>query len=293
MDLIKLKYFIAAAELLNFSKAAEACNITQTAIGKYINKLENEIGCSLFYRTNKGVSLTEAGEKFYLGVKEITEQYENLLKQIENETDKLLRIGIAGDYLPVNFLRKYKAMNRDISLEVEFKDKDQLINMLERESIDAMIIPDVTMLSENTIGIEKVEIGAAHDVLCCSQERVIKYGSVGKVIENLPLITKAVESEYHEYCRDNLKSIYNSTFSDVRVVDTVSNQTTLIALGQGFAIMPKEEMTAIEDMYMEGLGERFTEILLLVYMSKNKNQSLRDLLKFVSKSNSDGESLFE
>ncbi|MBF1356049.1 MAG: LysR family transcriptional regulator [Mogibacterium diversum] len=237
--------------------------------------------------------MTEAGEKFYLGVKEITEQYENLLKQIENETDKLLRIGIAGDYLPVNFLRKYKAMNRDISLEVEFKDKDQLINMLERESIDAMIIPDVTMLSENTIGIEKVEIGAAHDVLCCSQESVIKYGSVGKVIENLPLITKAVESEYHEYCRDNLKSIYNSTFSDVRVVDTVSNQTTLIALGQGFAIMPKEEMTAIEDMYMEGLGERFTEILLLVYMSKNKNQSLRDLLKFVSKSNSDGESLFE
>ena len=293
MDLIKLKYFIAAAELLNFSKAAEACNITQTAIGKYINKLENEIGCSLFYRTNKGVSLTEAGEKFYLGVKEITEQYENLLKQIENETDKLLRIGIAGDYLPINFLRKYKAMNRDISLEVEFKDKDQLINMLERGSIDAMIIPDVTMLSENTVGIEKVEIGAAHDVICCSQVSVIKYGSVGKVIENLPLITKAVESEYHEYCRDNLKSIYNSTFSDVRVVDTVSNQTTLIALGQGFAIMPKEEMTAIEDMYMEGLGERFTEILLLVYMSKNKNQSLRDLLKFVSKSNSDGESLFE
>lgn len=293
MDLIKLKYFIAAAELLNFSKAAEACNITQTAIGKYINKLENEIGCSLFYRTNKGVSLTEAGEKFYVGVKEITEQYEDLLKQIENETDKLLRIGIAGDYLPINFLRKYKAMNRDISLEVEFKDKDQLINMLERGSIDAMIIPDVTMLSENTVGIEKVEIGAAHDVICCSQESAIKYGSVGKVIENLPLITKAVESEYHEYCRDNLKSIYNSTFSDVRVVDTVSNQTTLIALGQGFAIMPKEEMTAIEDMYMEGLGERFTEILLLVYMSKNKNQSLRDLLKFVSKSNSDGESLFE
>ena len=292
MDLIKLKYFIAAAELLNFSKAAEACNITQTAIGKYINKLENEIGCSLFYRTNKGVSLTEAGEKFYLGVKEITEQYENLLKQIENETDKLLRIGIAGDYLPINFLRKYKAMNRDISLEVEFKDKDQLINMLERGSIDAMIIPDVTMLSENTVGIEKVEIGAAHDVICCSQESVIKYVSVGKVIENLPLITKAVESEYHECCRDNLKSIYNSTFSDVRVVDTVSNQTALIALGQGFAIMPKEEMTPIEDMYMEGLGERFTEILLLVYMSKNKNQSLRDLLKFVSKSNRDGESLF-
>lgn len=293
MDLIKLKYFIAAAELLNFSKAAEACNITQTAIGKYINKLENEIGCSLFYRTNKGVSLTEAGEKFYSGVKEIIGQYEDLLKQIENEKDKILRIGIGGDYLPVNFLKKYKAMNRGISLEVEFKDKDQLINMLERESIDAMIIPDVTMLSENTIGIEKVEIGAAHDVLCCSQESVIKYGIVGKVIENLPLITKAVESEYHEYCRENLKSVYNSTFSDVRVVDTVSNQTALIALGQGFAIMPKEEMTPIEDMYMEGLGERFTEILLLVYMSKNKNQSLRDLLKFVSKSNSDGESLFE
>ncbi|WP_455053292.1 hypothetical protein [Mogibacterium sp.] len=77
------------------------------------------------------------------------------------------------------------------------------------------------------------------------------------------------------------------------MVDTVSNQNTLIALGQGFAIMPKEELTTVEDMYMEGLGEKFTEILLLVYMSKNKNQSLRGLLRFVSKSNSDGESLFE
>ena len=104
------------------------------------------------------------------------------------------------------FLRKYKAMNRDISLEVEFKDKDQLINMLERGSIDAMIIPDVTMLSENTVGIEKVEIGAAHDVICCSQESVIKYGSVGKVIrEFTDLSPKRLKVNNHEYCRDNLK----------------------------------------------------------------------------------------
>ena len=97
MDLIKLKYFIAAAELLNFSKAAEACNITQTAIGKYINKLENEIGCSLFYRTNKGVSLTEAGEKFYSGVKEIIGQYEDLLKQIEKQGLSLIDVFLFPD----------------------------------------------------------------------------------------------------------------------------------------------------------------------------------------------------
>ena len=292
MDLIKLKYFIAAAELLNFSKAAEACNITQTAIGKYINKLENEIGCTLFYRTNKGVSLTEAGEKFYVGVKEISEQYEKLLKQIIAGKNEFLRIGIAGDYLPVNFLSKYISMNQDISLEVEFEDKDQLIGMLGMGVIDAMVIPDTVLRNENITGIEKLEVGVAHDILCCSQEVLNKYGSVGKVVENLPLITKSSEGEYHEYCRENLKIIYNSTFSDVRVVDTIANQSTLIALGQGFSIVPKEETTVTEGIYVENLGERFAETLLLVYMYKNKNRLLHNLLQFVDKSNRDGESLF-
>ena len=292
MDLIKLKYFISAAEVLNFSKAAENCNITQTAIGKYINKLENEIGCTLFYRTNKGVSLTEAGEKFYAGVKEISEQYENLLKQIEAGKNNVLRIGIAGDYLPVNFLSKYMSLNQDVSLEVEFEDKDQLITMLDMGAIDAMVLPDIVMRNEHITGIKKLAAGVAHDILCCSQESLKKYGSVEKVIENLPLITKSGEDEYHEYCRENLKSIYNSTFSDVRVVDTIANQSTLIALGQGFSIVPKEEMTVTKGIYVENLGERFTETLLLVYMSKNKNRLLHNLLKFVNESNGDSESLF-
>lgn len=292
MDLIKLKYFISAAEVLNFSKAAENCNITQTAIGKYINKLENEIGCTLFYRTNKGVSLTEAGEKFYAGVKEISEQYENLLKQIEAGKDKVLRIGIAGDYLPVNFLSKYMSLNQDVSLEVEFEDKDQLITMLDMGAIDAMVLPDIVMRNEHITGIKKLAAGVAHDILYCSQESLKKYGSVEKVIENLPLITKSAEPEYHEYCRENLKRIYNSTFSDVRVVDTIANQSTLIALGQGFSIVPKEEMTVTKGIYIENLGERFAETLLLVYMSKNKNRLLHNLLQFVDMSNRDGESLF-
>lgn len=292
MDLIKLKYFISAAEVLNFSKAAENCNITQTAIGKYINKLENEIGCTLFYRTNKGVSLTEAGEKFYAGVKEISEQYENLLKQIEVGKDNVLRIGIAGDYLPVNILSKYMSLNQDVSLEVEFEDKDQLITMLDMGAIDAMVLPDIVMRNEHITGIKKLAAGVAHDILCCSQESLKKYGSVEKVIENLPLITKSAEPEYHEYCRENLKRIYNSTFSDVRVVDTIANQSTLIALGQGFSIVPKEEMTVTKGIYIENLGERFAETLLLVYMSKNKNRLLHNLLQFVDMSNRDGESLF-
>ena len=54
MDINKLKYFFAAAELCNFTKAAERCHIAQTTMSKYIRKLENEVGCDLFVRGNKG-----------------------------------------------------------------------------------------------------------------------------------------------------------------------------------------------------------------------------------------------
>ncbi|HVI39848.1 MAG TPA: LysR family transcriptional regulator [Anaerovoracaceae bacterium] len=65
MDIRSLKYFISAAQNLNFTKAASECFITQTAMSLSIAKLEEELNFKLFYRCNHRVKLTDSGEVFF------------------------------------------------------------------------------------------------------------------------------------------------------------------------------------------------------------------------------------
>ncbi len=62
MELRHLKYFIAVAQKLNFSRAAESLHVAQPAISQQIRALEDDLGVRLFDRMGKRVALTRAGE---------------------------------------------------------------------------------------------------------------------------------------------------------------------------------------------------------------------------------------
>ena len=64
MNTTQLECFLAVAQYLNFSKAAESVRITQPAVSHQIQTLEEELGIRLFTRTSKSVSLTHAGMQF-------------------------------------------------------------------------------------------------------------------------------------------------------------------------------------------------------------------------------------
>lgn len=71
MDAGWLKDFAALAELGNFSRAAEARNVTQPAFSRRIRALESWVGVDLFHRGAQGVSLTPAGLQFRRGAEEL------------------------------------------------------------------------------------------------------------------------------------------------------------------------------------------------------------------------------
>lgn len=60
MNTIQLECFLAVVDSLNFTKAAEAVQLTQPAISHQIQTLENELGTPLFLRTSKRVELTKS-----------------------------------------------------------------------------------------------------------------------------------------------------------------------------------------------------------------------------------------
>lgn len=63
MDFRQLRYFLAVSEELSFSKAAQKCFISQSAISHQITRLEKELGASLFERSTRMVRLTPAGSR--------------------------------------------------------------------------------------------------------------------------------------------------------------------------------------------------------------------------------------
>ena len=64
MELRHLRYFVAVAESLSFTRAAERVHVTQSTLSHQIRQLEDEVGQVLFDRLGKKVFMTEAGQLF-------------------------------------------------------------------------------------------------------------------------------------------------------------------------------------------------------------------------------------
>src|SRR5262245_16146436 len=69
VELRHLRYFIAVAEELNFSRAAERMHMAQPPLSAAIRQLEQELGVDLFIRTTREVRLTDAGQAFLAGAR--------------------------------------------------------------------------------------------------------------------------------------------------------------------------------------------------------------------------------
>ncbi|TWO73388.1 LysR family transcriptional regulator [Caenimonas sedimenti] len=101
MELRHLRYFVALADTLNFTRAAERVHVTQSTLSHQIRQLEDEIGRALFDRIGKRVLLTDAGETF-LGyaakaLREVDQGLGDLLRA-PDELSGQVRIGSTGTF---------------------------------------------------------------------------------------------------------------------------------------------------------------------------------------------------
>jgi DNA-binding transcriptional LysR family regulator len=146
MDLFSLICFVALANYLKFSEAAESLYLSQPAFSKQIQNLESDFGAKLFHRSAWTTELTEAGKAILPLAQSITSQYETAKTELElyrreSQTRLVLStISFLVHYGLSDALLSFMSAHPDNHLEILESDSSVSLNMLKSDQVDACII---------------------------------------------------------------------------------------------------------------------------------------------------------
>jgi DNA-binding transcriptional LysR family regulator len=141
-DVHHLRVFIAVAETLSFTRAAEQLFLTQSAVSQQIARLEREIGTSLFDRRGKTVSLTVSGQALVLPARRVFAAMDDAVSVVQRAVRAdlgRLRIGAspsACQHIIPEALREFRESFPNYSLSIVPADSPAVIQQLLDESID-------------------------------------------------------------------------------------------------------------------------------------------------------------
>ncbi|OFW01005.1 MAG: hypothetical protein A3I61_05190 [Acidobacteria bacterium RIFCSPLOWO2_02_FULL_68_18] len=147
MDFRHLRAFVAVAEELHFTRAAERLHVSQPPLSRHIRQLEQEIGVALFERTRPRVVLTAAGHRLLRLAQDLVatgEEFLGVARAIGDERGGLVKVGIGpGLWQAVDRVRAYHATRFPyVSLETIDLSSHEQADALRRRRIDVGISRD-------------------------------------------------------------------------------------------------------------------------------------------------------
>ncbi len=155
MELRQLECFCAAADLENFSKAADRMHMTQPALSSSIQTLEKELDIQLFLRNGKRVRLSQQGKLLFAQAQRILKERDAFLvlcsSQKKSESIRL-RAAVASDLLP-EIIRGFRAKNPDIELFILQNDSasDPYDLCLDAVPVQKIGVNDTVLLREDIV----------------------------------------------------------------------------------------------------------------------------------------------
>lgn len=146
MTLDQLRYALEVQKHKNFSRAAEACYITQPSLSVQIAKLEDELGLTLFDRTRNSVEVTEYGVAVLKQARLILDEasrISQIVSDLKGEVQGQFRLGIiptlAPSLLPL-FLGEFGRHYPKVQLSIREEPTERLIHDIHDGELDAAIL---------------------------------------------------------------------------------------------------------------------------------------------------------
>jgi DNA-binding transcriptional LysR family regulator len=147
MELRHIRYFLAVAGEMNFTRAAKKIGIGQPPLSQQIRSLEEELGAPLFRRVPRGVELTDSGKAFLPEAQAILAQAERAKKIAQRGARGelgSLRLGFTSSaaftQMVQDAIRVFRENYPDVELTLEEEDTATLLDRLSEQTLDAAFI---------------------------------------------------------------------------------------------------------------------------------------------------------
>lgn len=162
VDLELYKVFYVVAKNKHMTRASEELHISQPAISQSIKKLEDQLGGTLFLRSNKGMELTEEGKMFYEYVKgalELIGNAENEYTSFKDLSKGEIKVGCSTTLTKLILMDALENFHKDypnININIVNGLTSNLINDLKLGKLDFVIFNE-SNVKENNLYLEKIK----------------------------------------------------------------------------------------------------------------------------------------
>ncbi len=163
-----IEVFVQAVEAGSFALAAERLNLTRSAVGKSIARLEARLGARLFHRTTRQQSLTDDGQAYYDRCVRALAELQTAEAELDSgrrEPQGRLRVSaplVFGRHCVAPVLRDLALQHPQLQVEISFNDR--VVDLIE-EGYDLGIrvgdLPDSSSLAARRLGTQTMGIGAS------------------------------------------------------------------------------------------------------------------------------------
>jgi LysR family hydrogen peroxide-inducible transcriptional activator len=243
MTITQLKYLLAVAEYKNFTAASKHCFVTQPTLSMQIQKLEEELGVTIFNRKKKPVELTTIGQKIVDQAKLIVDESNRISDIVDQQKGYIggeFKLGIIPTILPTLlplFLRSFLKKYSKVHIIVEELTTEEIITKLTDGHLDAAIA--ATPL-ENPNIIEKVLYYEPFVGFVPENHRLYKHETISE--DDLDIDDILLLEDGHCF-KDNIINLCNSNknYNESKFELECGSIETLIKLsreGLGMTLLP-------------------------------------------------------
>ena len=269
LNLHLLEQFVALARTKNFTRAADELHLSQPALSRAIQKLEEQLGSPLFERKPREVVLTDLGELLLERAKEILQLMEDTISELSEAGRRgRIRLGaiptIAPYFLP-GLLHTFAKKHPDILVVVQEDTTENLIRRCSHGEIDLAILAQPVIARH----LEVEPLFEEELLLVVPVDHPLASAKSVKIeaLEGFPFVTlneaHCLAENIASFCRR--KSVQPVTVERTSQLATVQE---LVALDHGISIVP--EMARKVDssdrrVYRSFAGEKPTRTLAMIW----------------------------
>lgn len=242
VELHEMRYFLALSKTLNFTRAAEICNVSQPALTRAIQKMEDELGGLLFSRERNNTHLTELGrllEPHLIEVLARTQAAKETASRFLRLDSAQLRLGVMCTIGPVrfvSFLSRFRADNPGVEMTLVEAVPDRLSELLLKGELDVALMARPEGFA---VPLQPQPLYQERFVIACSAGHEFARKSAIRVAEldGQPYLAR-INCEYFDALRDVCHANGSRLLGSFRS-EREDWILTMVAAGMGVCFLPE------------------------------------------------------